>query len=841
MAANQNENTPNIVHPEKPSALGSRNSVNRNNRDEYFESQLIIDEEVDKILNHIENKLPPEVLSKLHVAGNIKEILHTYINQQYQNMFNRYITSVEDELAKKFRSLINKEEHRALNKFTHRELGELLENIAGVEMFNTAEVEKSVINIYGHAHGNISRGVHELEQETNSILRQKMDVGALLRGQNSYALVKCTFANNLQKPEYVHDTRIPDIPLSGCPEKIIKDLVSQRIQELIDKEVENLSRALLDEGRQEMTHNEKIFEKFKYLDEYLSEEKGDDSAKYNMVAKSIYETIKGIGAEIDQDELDVLKLRESIQGILDSESIRNRGYNTAVNMITSILDSSKMGYQHVENFKNRRKLSLREYNLQNPIDLPDEYYFLNLEYLDDNQLKQMRIGYDQQMVEFTNELDNISKVLDYVYQEEFKTKESHIDFNDIKAEYKKSYKHLFADAEDEGEAGEEQENAWDELAFVRPPRTAVEQENYNYDGDYERMVSQLNRFEKKVNKIYGKNYSDHRIILEKRISYIRNSILEFKRKINPYHCQPGLMLEIAFSTIKRKNITMKNMSNVLNEFLHNISSGFQDMAFAHFHRRRSTDTTNIKDADLNPNAERSTVSGDENVEGATINYFEFSNRSLYNNSLRHFRIVTNIVKQLGGGYNAADLINQTRENFDLTDPQILSIINVLLADKYGYSYLSVDIRQPGVQPENFYSIINKCGTFDIIVVYHHPQTGVCVLNHNNKVAWAAVSEFRAGDYLVVYTKAQSVEDKSQEKLLLTSLQDVLTGNAGDIDETFAVKFKKPQAYSTEPVKVPATKTASSPETPVSGIQQTTSSDKEDHAGETNAVPEITGN
>ena len=49
---------PNFVHPEKPSAVGSRNSVNRDNRDEYKEAKHIIDEEVDKILNHIHAKLP---------------------------------------------------------------------------------------------------------------------------------------------------------------------------------------------------------------------------------------------------------------------------------------------------------------------------------------------------------------------------------------------------------------------------------------------------------------------------------------------------------------------------------------------------------------------------------------------------------------------------------------------------------------------------------------------------------------------------------------------------------------------------------------------------------------
>ena len=100
---------PPAVHPETPSAVGSRNSMNRDGRDEYVESRLVIDEEVDKILNHIQSKLPPEVLEDITVQGNIKGYLHTYFNQSLQNMLNRYLTTAEDEMAKKVRDTIDKD------------------------------------------------------------------------------------------------------------------------------------------------------------------------------------------------------------------------------------------------------------------------------------------------------------------------------------------------------------------------------------------------------------------------------------------------------------------------------------------------------------------------------------------------------------------------------------------------------------------------------------------------------------------------------------------------------------------------------------------------------------
>jgi hypothetical protein len=58
--------------------------------------------------------------------------------------------------------------------------------------------------------------------------------------------------------------------------------------------------------------------------------------------------------------------------------------------------------------------------------------------------------------------------------------------------------------------------------------------------------------------------------------------------INPYHIQPGLILDVDITSIKKKRATLDGMANVLNEFLFGVSKGFADAAFAAFSRRRST-------------------------------------------------------------------------------------------------------------------------------------------------------------------------------------------------------------------------------------------------------------
>ena len=108
MAAIDLPKSPNVFHPEKPSAVGSRNSLAQEFRDQQAEVDLLMSEEVDKVMNHITSKLPKEVTEKLDIMGGLKEKLYNYFNQNYQNMFNRFMVTSEDEMVKKTRNFIDK-------------------------------------------------------------------------------------------------------------------------------------------------------------------------------------------------------------------------------------------------------------------------------------------------------------------------------------------------------------------------------------------------------------------------------------------------------------------------------------------------------------------------------------------------------------------------------------------------------------------------------------------------------------------------------------------------------------------------------------------------------------
>jgi hypothetical protein len=590
--------SPNVFHPEKPSAVGSRNSLAQEYRDQQSEVNQLLEEETNKVIHHLTARLPKDVLERLDVMGGLKEKLYNYFNQNYQNMFNRYIVTAEDEMEKKIRNYVDKEETKVLARYTPKEVADLLDAIGGADKFNTGEIEKSMVNMYGHLQGHIQRGVNELETHTNSILRQKTDTGAFIRGENAYSVVKCAFKDNLVKPKTVTDVKLsinildselisPIFHYQVTVEYLIKDLLSKHLIDTMDKQIEKLKDERIDQGLEELSDSEILFSKINHVENYTDDKTDDPKSKrYAIIAKSIMERINDLRAEIDPETFDALNVRENIKKIVDIENIRSRGFNTAINSITSILDTSRMGYQYIENLKNARELLIREYEDTDADQLPDERYQIRLRYYDNAQLIEERKAYDVQVKSFETEVQHLWDILEVIYQDS-KSAFKVTDFDDLAKKNKNRIRKLI-----KGKSGEplyeDITKVWDEISFVRAAETDVERLNRTYIYEKDRIRSRIILMRERMQAMYDYQYPIERRVMEDRLSWLEKEYYRFDYMINPYHVQPGLLLDVDITSIKRKKATLDAMANVLNEFLHGVSKGFQDAAFASFSRRRST-------------------------------------------------------------------------------------------------------------------------------------------------------------------------------------------------------------------------------------------------------------
>lgn len=590
--------SPNVFHPEKPSAVGSRNSLAQDYRDQQKEVNQLLEEEANKVLHHLGAKLPKEVLERLDVMGGVKEKLYNYFNQNYQNMFNRYMVTAEDEMVKKVRGFVDREEMKVLNRYTPKEIAVLLDEVGGSDKFNTGEIEKSMVNMYGHLQGHLQRGVNDLETLTNALLRQKSDVGAFVRGENAYSIVKCAFKDNIFKPKTVTDVKLsvnildaelisPIFQYQATVEYLIKDLLAKHYMDEIDKEIEKIKDTRIDEGLEELSDGELIFEKMKSVTNFTDDELDNPkSRRYNVIAKDLMERINNLRAEIDPATFDQLNIRENLKKIIDMENIRNRGFNTAINSLTSILDTSKMGYQYIENLKNARELVLREYDDTNQALLPDERYQIRLRYYDNAQLNEERKAYEVMVRSFETEVEHLWDVLNTRYEDsKFLTRVT--DFNDLAKIYKKKIRKNIKEKTGDP-LYEDIAKVWDEISFIKPAETEVERMNRTFVYEKDKMRKRLILMRDKLKNMYNYQYPIERRVMEERLDYLETEFMKFDYIINPFHLQPGLLMDIDITSIKRKKATLDGMANVLNEFLHGVSKGFQDAAFASFSRRRST-------------------------------------------------------------------------------------------------------------------------------------------------------------------------------------------------------------------------------------------------------------
>ncbi len=600
MSITQFPKSPNKVHPTMPSAVGSRESIAQEGRDKIAEAQIILNETYDKVLNQIQTKLPEEVLKELDVMGGLKEKLYNYINQTYVNMFNRYTVTMEDEFIKKVRDFVDKEESKGLARYTPKEIVEILDKIGGADKFHTGEIEKSIVNMYGHLQGHIQRGVNDLETETNSILRQKTDVGAFVRGENAYAILKCVFKDNELRPKYVYDVKLsinileselisPMYHYQVTVESIMKDTIQKQIHDLIDKQVQQFNDELVDKGKNELSSSEKMFERVKRIENFTDDDKEDEKSKrYTILAKKFLDKIEGLRAEIDVEEMDPLNIRENIKYIIDEENIRNRGYNTCINSITSILDTSKLGYQVCDNLKNARVCRISEYEETDATVLPDERYSIRMAYYDQNQLKEAKKEYDKQVAAFSTEIGMLWDVV-HAHYESKKRFRSLVDFNDLSARLmNKEWKKQKKAYEDDPDS-----TLWNEIGDMYNENSFVEKNNRTYEDRFKNLKQKLNYLKAFLQKIHGYQNPVERVILDERLNFMEKRFNEFCHVVNPHHIQPGLILDIDLTTIKRKQYILKGMANVLNEFLYSVSKGFADAAFATYSRRRSTVRSDI--------------------------------------------------------------------------------------------------------------------------------------------------------------------------------------------------------------------------------------------------------
>lgn len=209
-----------------------------------------------------------------------------------------------------------------------------------------------------------------------------------------------------------------------------------------------------------------------------------------------------------------------------------------------------------------------------------------------------------------------------------------------------------------------------------------------------------------------------------------------------------------------------------------------------------------------------------------------SRKAGFNSALRHFKLVTEYVARVGKGANLADLLSQHLDEGRVARHQVKLIVSALLVDKFEYTYFSHNLSQTIEDVEGIVDVVSKWSKIDLVCVFHHPHTGLHVINPKKAESWEAALPLGKDELIVIYAGPASGEDVQP-----AVLRDVTTDIAALLD---GAKVRGKKAYVSErrsaiESKAPAQPKSAAP-APSSGRQVSAAPQAQSSSVQTPAQP-----
>jgi hypothetical protein len=394
-----------------------------------------------------------------------------------------------------------------------------------VGRFNSGEIEKSL--------GSRQWGISDLEAHTDNMLRCKSGIGSIVDSQKTNSVLICVFKDNAKKPKTVTDLKLSVNILET-------ELIDS--ESMYKAEAAYLTREIICKHLFESIDNAEILK---------------TAAKEEAV--KFVDGLLNRRLEIDSPDLD--EYLGNIDSSDEIEEVRSRGFSAASNLIVSILNAVNLDCQFLENHKDKREVILREYEDTDDTVLPDERYQIRLRYLSKARLLEERAAYNGRIKNLSVETLRLWDLLEVIYQDSksvFKVN----DFEDLVRKNKNRINDPLKDGTGK--------SPYD---LQKPFETHPDPVH----GEKEEIRVLLAKMEERIKNITDSMYPVEKQITEERLSLLEKEFSCFENCINPYSLQPGILVDIDLTTIKRKRTTLDSMSAALGLFLDDVSGCFRDV------------------------------------------------------------------------------------------------------------------------------------------------------------------------------------------------------------------------------------------------------------------------
>jgi len=127
----------------------------------------------------------------------------------------------------------------------------------------------------------------------------------------------------------------------------------------------------------------------------------------------------------------------------------------------------------------------------------------------------------------------------------------------------------------------------------------------------------------------------------------------------------------------------------------------------------------------------------------------------YNLALRHFRTAQEFSGDVGDGFNIADALNLALESEKIQEFQVRPVVNILLAEKFGYAYKSENLKSKVDSIENLAKVVGGWTNLQVVFVYTDANDGIHLLNPEDPVPWEEALPLSRDECITCYVGALS--------------------------------------------------------------------------------------
>lgn len=152
------------------------------------------------------------------------------------------------------------------------------------------------------------------------------------------------------------------------------------------------------------------------------------------------------------------------------------------------------------------------------------------------------------------------------------------------------------------------------------------------------------------------------------------------------------------------------------------------------------------------------------------------------------------------GRNVADKIADLISIKDFAETQATTMLFDILVKNWKYAVVSQNIKNGNVDSELIYSELSRWKAADIVMVYHHPDLGVQVLNPKNPDHKEFLADFRKNELLVMYSGYSGKKDADALcTTFLSKAVDLINGKKVNVPDSLkkgSYGFKKEKIATT---------------------------------------------